>query len=156
MIAIQAHSRKADRAVVISMRNFARAFGGSVGLALSSAVFSNVLKKSLDSVSMALPPGYKTEVLASILKVPDLSTLTSAQKNEVLDAYMDASKAVITLWCPIMGVCLLLCVLIKDRGLQRAEEKQQVPEVSGSENGVAAESDLETPGPSTIEEKRAR
>jgi len=157
MIAIQAHSRKADRAVVISMRNFARALGGSLGLALSSAVFSNVLKKSLNSVSTALPPGYKSEVLASILKVPDLTKLTSIQKNEVLDAYMDAAKGVITLWAPLMGVCLVLCVLIKDRGLQRAEEKQQEHEVSGSENETAGEIDLESHSqkPRGIDEKQS-
>ncbi|TVY85316.1 putative transporter [Lachnellula suecica] len=157
LIAAQAHSTKRDRAVVISVRNFARSLGGALGLAISSAVFSNVLKKSLNSVSTALPAGYTTGILASILKVPDVSTLTSVQKNEVLDAYMDASRGVFILWVPIIGFCLLLCVLIKDRGLQRAEEKQNLPKVTNSENGVAVESDLErqTLGSGRVEEKSA-
>lgn len=37
LVATQAHSLKRDRAVVISARNFLRALGGSLGLALSSA-----------------------------------------------------------------------------------------------------------------------
>ena len=37
LVAAQAHSLKRDRAVVISARNFLRALGGSLGLALSSA-----------------------------------------------------------------------------------------------------------------------
>jgi MFS family permease len=158
LIAAQAHSRKADRAVIISLRNFAIALGGALGLALSSAVFSNVLKKSLKLVSPDLPPGYVSEVLASILKVPDLSTLTAIQKNDVLNAYMHASKAVITLWGPIMGVCLTLCVLITDKGLQRAEELQRELEASGSDTGAVTESDLEMQSdkPGVIDVKSAR
>lgn len=144
LVAAQAHSLKRDRAVVISVRNFARALGGALGLALSSAVFSNVLKKSLNSVSAALPPEYESGVLAAILKVPDVSILTSVQADQVLDAYMAASRAVFLLWAPIIGTCLILCVFIKDKGLQRAEEKKQEPvELSGNENGGAGESDLE-------------
>jgi hypothetical protein len=108
LVAAQAHSRKSDRPIVISVRNFGRSLGGAIGLALSSAVFSNVLKKSLISIATPLPVGYKSRVLASILKVLDLTNLPSAQKNEVLDAYMDASRAVFMVWVPIMGVCLAL------------------------------------------------
>lgn len=41
-----------------------------------------------------------------------------------------------------MGVCLLLCFLIKDKGLTRPEEKPQMQETSISE-AAAGESDLE-------------
>lgn len=94
LVAAQAHSLKRDRAVVIGVRNFLRALGGAVGLALSSAVFSNVLKKRLNSLSTSLPASFKEEILASILRVPNLSTLTNVQKEEVLNAYMSGSKAV--------------------------------------------------------------
>lgn len=40
----------------------------------------------------------------------------------VLDAYMSASRAVFILQVPLIGLCLLGCVLIKDRGLQRPED----------------------------------
>jgi MFS family permease len=183
LVATQAHSLKRDRAVVISTRNFLRALGGSLGLALSSAyvleekshfyseyfynfllrqcptspgticieqlltprrssVFSNVLSNSLDSLSVPLPESMKSSILASILRVPDLSSLTTAQRNEVLDSYMKASKGVFYVWVPLMGLCLALCLLIKDLGLTRPEEKPQLPEASGSETGDAVESDV--------------
>jgi hypothetical protein len=143
LVAAQAHSLKSDRAVVISVRNFLRALGGSLGLALSSTVFSNKLKKSLDSLSIPLPGAFKAEILDSILRVPDLTTLSVAQRVEVLDSYMAASKTVFIVWVPIMGACLGLCVLIKDKGLQRPEEKPALPETSGSDTGASGESNLE-------------
>jgi len=138
LVAAQAHSTKRDRAVVISVRNVLRSLGGAVGLALSSLVFSNLLKKNLNSITTPLPANYKGDILASILSVPNISILTNTQKEEVLGAYMAGSRGVFIMWLPIMGVCLLLCLLIKDKGLQRPEEKPQVVEVSNS-----GESDLE-------------
>ncbi|RAL67353.1 hypothetical protein DID88_008110 [Monilinia fructigena] len=85
--------------------------------------------------------GFKETILASMLSVPNLATLTSDQKNEVLNAYMAASKSVFYLWVPIIGVCLCFCVLVKDKGLQRPDEKpiaresEQEEEVSGSVTG---------------------
>jgi len=143
LVAAQAHSKKSDRAVVISVRNFLRSLGGSLGLAVSSAVFSNVLKRSLNSLSTPLPQDIQAEILASILRVPDLSRLSSIEKQEVLNAYMDASKGVFTVWPALMGACPALCLLIKDKGLTRPEEKVQQPEASGSETGVGGESDVE-------------
>lgn len=62
LVAAQAHSLKRDRLVVISVRNFLRALGGSLGLALRSAVFSNVPRKSLDSLLTPLPAGYQSAI----------------------------------------------------------------------------------------------
>ncbi|PQE15302.1 MFS transporter protein [Rutstroemia sp. NJR-2017a BVV2] len=154
LIAAQAHCLKRDRAVVISTRNFLRALGGAIGLAISSAIFSNSIKSRVNSFATPLPSGFKAQILASILSVPDLTSLTTAQKEEVLDAYMGASKSVFYLWVPIIGFCLGLCILIKDKGLQRPDEKpvvRQQEESSGSEVGVeetnvegdAVERDLE-------------
>jgi hypothetical protein len=145
LVAAQAHSLKSDRAVVISVRNFLRAFGGSLGLALSSAVFSNALKRSLNSPSSALPQSVKANILDAILRVPDLSALSSTEREEVLNSYMVASHTVFLVWVPIMGACLALCILIKDKGLTRPEEKPQVQEASGSEIEIEAsgKSDLE-------------
>lgn len=143
LVAAQAHSLKRDRAVVIGVRNFLRALGGALGLALSSAVFSNVLRSSLDSLPTPLPSELKSEILASILHVPSLTNLTSIEREDVLDSYMHASRAVFIVWVPIIGTCLALCLLIKDRGLTRPEEKLQVQETSNSEIGGSGESDVE-------------
>jgi hypothetical protein len=144
LVAAQAHSRKSDRAVVISVRNFLRALGGALGLALSSAVFSNTLKKQLNSLAVPLPEDFKSAILDSILRVPDLTQLLEVEKEEVLGAYMVASRSVFIIWVPVMGLCLLLCFLIKDRGLKRAEEKDEAVRMSDDRsNGGAFESDIE-------------
>lgn len=101
LVAAQAHTLKRDRAVVISVRNFLRSMGGALGLAISSAIFSNALKKSLNSTT-AVPEDVKAGILAAILRVPDLSKLSSLEKEDVLDSYMHASRSVFLIWAPIM------------------------------------------------------
>ncbi len=119
-----------------------------MGLALSSAIFSNVLKGSLNSLSDPLPESVKQGILAAILRVPDLQALTESEKTGVLDSYMDASHAVFILWVPIMGVCLLLCFFIKDKGLTRKEEKPVIVQERSTiemdrDNEISGESDVE-------------
>lgn len=43
-------------------------------------------------------------------------------KSMVLSAYMAASRAVFLMQIPLIGTCFLLCIFIKDRGLQPAED----------------------------------
>lgn len=74
-----------------------------------------------------------------------MSHLTETQMDEVLDAYLAGSRSVFIMWVPLMGVCFLLCFLIKDRGLTRPEEK----EASGESGGVTP------PGESNIGLKEA-
>jgi len=121
LIASQAHCLKADRAVIISTRNFCRTLGGAFGLAAASAVFSNTLQSHLPH---SLPHGFRATVTASIFKVPDLSSLGPISRDGVLDAYMSASKAVFLMWVPLMAACFLSCVFVQDRGLTRPDEDE--------------------------------
>lgn len=115
LIALQAHSPKALRAVVISNRNFLRALGGAVGLAFSSQIMQSTLRK-------ALPDDLRPLVQSSY----DLPQgLTAAQLVEIQDAYARASRSVFIYMTPVIGLCLILCVFIRDRGLSRKEERQQ-------------------------------
>jgi MFS family permease len=139
LVAAQAHSATEDRAVVISVRNFARSLGGALGLALSSAIVSNVLA----SKTAFLPDSVRSRILASTLHVPDLSALTEDQKSKTLDAYMAASHAVFIAWLPLMSVCLLLCFLIKDRGLQRPTVKTEDHSPPAGPMNVFVENKLE-------------
>jgi hypothetical protein len=136
--------------VVTSVRNFLRSLGGAIGLALSSAVFSNVLSKTLNTSADSIPTATKDGILASILRVPDLPQLSSIQQDVVLNACMASSKAVFTVWAPLMGFCLLLCLLIKDRGLTRpGEEKkseEQQQDTTISERSAEVEGEMELQG----------
>ncbi|KAJ4348723.1 uncharacterized protein N0V89_010101 [Didymosphaeria variabile] len=138
LVALQAHCTKAQRAVVISNRNFLRSLGGAVGLAISAAVLQNSLKK-------ALPPGFTSLALSSY-STPDFDTLGASptQMHEILQAYAHASRTVFIMNVPFIGLCLLGCLLIKDRGLQRPDEVQEpVKSQDRSEDREAIEAQAE-------------
>jgi MFS family permease len=119
LIAAQAHSSKNDRAVVISVRNFSRALGGAVGLAISPAVFSNVFYAR---TAQSLPVGLRQEVQNINLGVPDWNRYSEENVRKIIAAYASASRMTFIVWVPIMATCLALCSMIKDKGLQRQEE----------------------------------
>lgn len=124
LVALQAHCTKAQRAVVISNRNFLRSLGGAVGLAISAATLQNSLKK-------AMPEEFASLALSSY-NVPDFDAIgaSSSQIDEILQAYADASRTVFVMNVPFMGLCLLGCLLIKDHGLQHPGEVQNVEQNS--------------------------
>lgn len=114
LIALQAHCTKAQRAAVISNRNFLRSSGGAVGLSISAQVLQSSLRNNL-------PPR-----LASLAhNTYALPPLDAADEDAVRDAYMSAIRTVFIVLAPMMGICLALCLLIVDRGLQRPEEREQ-------------------------------
>ena len=141
LVALQAHCTKAQRAVVISNRNFLRSLGGAIGLAISAATLQNSLKK-------AMPADFASLALSSY-NVPDFDALgaSPAQIRAILQAYAQASRVVFIMNVPFMGLCLIGCLLIKDHGLQRPDEVQgiepndRVDEVrTGKDDGEKGES----------------
>lgn len=125
LTALQAHCTKAQRAVVTSNRNFLRSTGGAIGLAVSAVALQNRLKKEL-------PVEFKQFAL-STYSTPDLSQVTEGQKIAVLDAYARASRLVFIVNVPFIALCLVGCIFIKDRGLERLGEV----EITGP-NGVSS------------------
>lgn len=129
LIAAQAHSKKEDRAVVISARNFLRSMGGSAGLAVADTIFSNIVQNKIPAT---VPQAVREAINASIFSVPDLSRLSEANRVGILDAYMAAQRGVFILWACCIGMCLLLMVCVKDKGLKRSEatptEEAQIPD----------------------------
>ncbi|KAL4971975.1 major facilitator superfamily domain-containing protein [Aspergillus desertorum] len=121
MIACQAHCTKSQRAVVISDRNFFRCLGGACGLAVSAAVLQAVLRSHL-------PEGYK-RLAHSTYSLPSREGISDAEWSAIIDAYAAASRAVLILQVPLVGACFLLCVFIRDRGLERPRDpnEQEVP-----------------------------
>ncbi|KOS38702.1 hypothetical protein ACN38_g10471 [Penicillium nordicum] len=135
LIAIQAHSPKELRAVIISNRNFFRALGGAIGLACSSLVLQTSLGKALpDDLSYLSRDSYV---------LPSLSDFSTADQNAIRAAYAKASRTVFISMAPIMGFCLVICVFIQDKGLQRKDETAPPPPIptmaeptSNAEKGV--------------------
>lgn len=126
LIAAQAYCLKEDRAVVISARNFSRSLGGACGLAIASTIYTNTLERKLPR---SIPQDIKASILNSVFRVPNLSKLSAQEKRRVIGAYLSAIRSVFWLWAACMGTCLVLMVFIKDKGLQRDEEKESTVEL---------------------------
>ncbi|KAF2623481.1 MFS general substrate transporter [Macroventuria anomochaeta] len=126
LVALQAHCTKAQRAVVISNRNFIRSLGGAIGLAISATILQNTLQK-------AMPPEF-VSLSQSAYHTPDLKALgaSPAQMQDISHAYAQASRSVFIMNAPFIGLCLLGCLLIKDHGLQRPEEVKPANETAQS------------------------
>jgi hypothetical protein len=107
LIAMQAYSTKSRRAVIISNRNFYRCSGGACGLAISAAVLQASLRSAL--------PAEFAYLADSTYSVPDFGG--APVPDAVLDAYMTASHSVFILQVPLMGMCLLGMLMVRDRGL---------------------------------------
>ncbi|KAF1357364.1 MFS general substrate transporter [Lizonia empirigonia] len=127
LIALQAHSPKAQRAVVISNRNFLRSLGGAVGLAVSAQVMQSSLRNSL--------PPHLRSLVSSSYSIPNIRNIPATDLEAMLDAYMTASRNVFILLAPFMGLCLLGCFLVKDQGLSRKEEGKEEGKEEDQVNG---------------------
>ncbi|GJC94516.1 major facilitator superfamily transporter [Colletotrichum higginsianum] len=131
LVALQAHSIKSRRAVITSNRNFFRCAGGACGLAVSAAVLQATLRAKL-------PPEFK-DLASSTYSIPELN---EQDMSAVLDAYMAASRAVFILQIPLIGLCLIGCLFIKDRGLHPIEDvkaEESLSESRDEEDGVSSQ-----------------
>lgn len=154
LVALQAHCTKSQRAVVISNRNFFRCMGGAVGLAVSAAVLQATLQSNL-------PAGYRQLAHLTYAVPPRGSVPVAADWEGILDAYMKASRAVFILQTPLIAVCLVGCVLIRDRGLERPKEPGEVEAEAEQKrereqnNGAAdASDDAGTGVPATVDREK--
>lgn len=116
IVALQAHARKSQRAIVISVRNFLRCLGGAIGLAVSAAVLQNVLKDSL--------PEEFAYLAASTYARPDYAKFSPQDAEAIMNAYAKGSRAQFILMSPLAGICLLTCAFVRDHGLVRPEERE--------------------------------
>ncbi|KAK9459387.1 major facilitator superfamily domain-containing protein [Lipomyces oligophaga] len=130
LIALQANSSKANRAVIISVRNVVRSMGAAVGLAIASALLSNVL---LGNIPDDVPDYTKRQMAESVYAVPDLSGLSASQVRSVRKAYATAHRAIFAYMVPMMAISLLLCVFVKETGLERKEEKEAAAAAAAAE-----------------------
>lgn len=117
LVALQAHTTDAKRAVVISDRNFFRCGGGAFGLAVSAAILQAVLKSNL--------PANFRHIADSTYAIPDRSTVSPADWDIIVKAYVKASHAVFIFQVPVIGLCLFGCLLIQDRGLEKPRERDE-------------------------------
>ncbi|KAK9237589.1 major facilitator superfamily domain-containing protein [Lipomyces kononenkoae] len=122
LVALQANSAKTDRAIIISVRGLIRSLGGAAGLAIASALLSNVLLKNIPT---GLPPDVRVVMEHSVYATPDMASLSHDERIMVAHAYMIAYRAVFIFFVPCMALSLAACLFVKDSGLERKDEKVQ-------------------------------
>ncbi|KAJ6783037.1 hypothetical protein PWT90_01859 [Aphanocladium album] len=129
LVALLAHSRRADRAVANSMRNFLRIVGGSIGLTICSAVLNNVLRSSLAG---AVPEDILAQISTSAHDVKSLG-LSGDQIERVIDAYMSGIHAIFIMFSPIIFICFVIGVLVQDHGVaEKDAQSRQEPAMAGT------------------------
>jgi len=96
--------------------------GSAAGLAIASAIFSNILRAQLLGTIPASTPHV---IFRSIFATPKWSLLSDADRLSVLDAYMKACKGIFYFWAGVMGFWLCLIVFVKDKGLKRKDERDK-------------------------------
>lgn len=137
MVAAQAHARKADRLVVIGTRNVMRSFGGALGIAVSSLIVTNSLLKEIDAqlgLSVLLDE-YLAYMREHIYSHISTTALSRAQVEVVRLMYMTALQHLFYLMVPLLGLCLVTSVFVKDRGLQCIDEIQLAEKDSVGDGG---------------------
>jgi hypothetical protein len=139
LVALQAHCTKSQRAVVIANRNFFRCMGGACGLAISAAILQATLRSNL--------PTKFAYLAESSYSLPSRSNLNAAEWASILLAYSKASHAVFILQVPLIGVCLLACIFVRDRGLERPKEPEEIEKEKrkAQEERDAEAADVEEP-----------
>ncbi|RSH92821.1 hypothetical protein EHS25_008267 [Saitozyma podzolica] len=120
LMAIQAAVSRKDMATVTGMRNFMRMLGGTVALAVCSAIINNIVRAKLGV------DGIASSVIDQVLSDPTTVSalgLSSAQQSAVIAAYAKGISACFYFMCPCAGISLFLTVFfIKKISLKRDDD----------------------------------
>ncbi|KAL7423361.1 hypothetical protein Q5752_002664 [Cryptotrichosporon argae] len=112
LVLAQACCARNDRAVVSSARAFFRQIGGSLGLAVCTALISSGFRAHLPA---DLPPAARAALLSSgFTTAIDVS---AAQMQAVRQAYYFGLRGVFILFTPAIGLCFVLVCFMKDASL---------------------------------------
>lgn len=80
---------------------------------MSGTILNNVLKTRLAG---SIPGSVIAQLTASVRDLNAIG-LSPAQQNQVVDAYMQGIHVIFITYAPILGICFLLSLLVKDDGL---------------------------------------
>lgn len=128
VVALQAHTKKSERAVVTSTRNFFRFLGSACGVAVSAAILQSTL-------SSLLPVDYK--YLADSPYA--LDGLDSAAREAILPAYENAIRYVFITSSGASVLCSLGLLFWRDSGYEsRPDEDGSFPVAESEGQDVEA------------------
>lgn len=116
VMAISAQVDNGTKGVAIGLRNLLRFFGGALGTAISSVIVRNQLIASLPN---------RLNYLAGSTFSPSLSKLTEPEQVVAQEAYDSAIAYVFYTSAVMVGVCFLLCLLIKDNKTDKPKDEEE-------------------------------
>lgn len=125
LIAVQAGVSRKDMAVVTSFRNFARNFGGTIGLAVAGTILNNLVASGVRTLNL------DDQDTAALLKSPQAylagrTDLDADRVREVLiPAYRQGFSIIFLIGASLAALAFVLCfVLMPQVELDRPDDKQ--------------------------------
>ena len=125
LIAVQAGVNRKDMAVVTSFRNFARNFGGTIGLAVAGTILNNLVASGVRTLNL------DDQDTAALLKSPQAylagrTDLDADRVREVLiPAYRQGFRIIFLIGASLAALAFVLCfVLMPQVELDRPDDKQ--------------------------------
>ncbi|KDE05201.1 hypothetical protein MVLG_04440 [Microbotryum lychnidis-dioicae p1A1 Lamole] len=163
LVAVQAAVQRADMSVATSTRNFLRAFGGTLSLAIASTIINNTLKHTL------LPEGFEGSLVGKIIDSPTeiwrattvdgqtLFALPAQQKVEIIAAYVEGFRVVFIVFASLQAFNFVITMTfmerlnlvrkdeeaLKVRGTQMLEERKRKKRAKRGGGGVDLEKGAE-------------
>ncbi|PPJ50700.1 hypothetical protein CBER1_07689 [Cercospora berteroae] len=157
LVGMYANSNGSYRAVITGLRNFIRTIGGAFGLVISGVTLSNTLRTELSGETFATQ-----ELIAELTSSTyalDALDISQAQKERVLDVYMQGLHYVFIFFTVCAGISLLLTFWVGNTSLKvpksvdeesrdsenvseqemREEAKQQSTRHTDAEDGNSSE-----------------
>ncbi|RSN60156.1 MFS transporter [Actinomadura sp. WAC 06369] len=130
VIAVQNAVPYGDLGAATSGVTFFRQIGGSFGVAVFGAVFSNTLASNVDAIARDLPPGFDP---GAVQGDPTLLDRFPAQvRNEVLHAYADSIDTVFFWAVPVAAVGFLLALFLRETPLRETSRTRDYGEGFGA------------------------
>lgn len=146
MVAVQANATMAQRAVVIGTRNVLRAFGGAMGVACATLIISNSLLNEINKEMghLFVPRLFLTNLKSNIYTKADLTGLDDAQRNVVRHMYMKSIRNVFYFTVPLLAICLIILLFVKDKGLQCLDQQPEKKKENVSNDSSLSDRSLYT------------
>ncbi|MEV5825151.1 MFS transporter [Spirillospora sp. NPDC052242] len=130
VIAVQNAVPYEDLGAATSGVTFFRQIGGSFGVAVFGAVFSNTLAGNIDVIARDLPPGFDPGAVEGDPTL--LDRFPPQVRNEVLHAYADSIDTVFFWAVPVAAVGFLLALFLRESPLRETSRTPDYGEGFGA------------------------
>ncbi len=127
--ACQASASNADIPFAGAMYSFFRAFGQTLGVAISGVIFQNAFKSKIEKTvyaNYAEEWSREASSMVQVVKGWQESGAEGVMKRQVVEAYVESLRTVWIVMCVLTGLMLVASLLgIKEIGLARELETEQ-------------------------------